>query len=170
MSSESQLWSTVKRNLSPFGRLVRIESGLTEPGIPDVIYCIRKHTGWLELKEIDAWPVRPTTAINIPHLQTEQVIFMESWCKDTGEAYGLFQIGCDYLLLNHDLVRRIHDRQATRAEVIMGATVFGRNQLPTNAIVATLSGLQNSGQGQDERQKALNTPSIRNRKNTVWTP
>ena len=141
MSSESALWQTTKRGLSPFGRLVRIESPLTEPGIPDVIYCLLGHSGWIELKQIDSWPKRDTTALKIPHLRLEQVLFLENWCRRhaSGKAWGLFQIARDYLLLSPTSVRCIYERAVTRPEIIKNATVFESEKFPTQSIVKALT-------------------------------
>ena len=139
--SESAFWTVVRKHLSPYGRLVRLESGLTEPGIPDVAYCFLGSAGWLELKSVAEWPKRATTPLRIDHLTLEQVLFLETWTRhpSRGQAHGLFRIDHDYLLLDAPLVRAVLERQVMRAQLIKRAVVHGAGIFPTVAIVKALS-------------------------------
>ena len=141
MTSESDFWSVVRRNLSPYGRLVRLESGLTESGIPDVAYCFLGSAGWLELKSVAAWPKRPATPLRIDHLTLEQVLFLETWTRhpSRGQAHGLFRVDRDYLLLDAPLVRAVFERQVTRTQLVERVVVHGVGTFPTIAIVKTLA-------------------------------
>lgn len=140
MSSEHALWTTLRSNLSVYGRLQRIESPLVK-GIPDVIYCLLGQTGWLELKELGAWPVRPTTNLRIPTLELEQILFMETWeaAPSNGSAHLLLQVDRTYLLLNSKMARKIYERSAVRAEIEANALVRGEAKLPTRALVKVLT-------------------------------
>lgn len=140
MTSEAALWSTVRRHLSPYGRLVRIESPLTEVGIPDVCYTLLGHTGWLELKEIPAWPVRETTPLRVPHLRIEQVVFAESWERAGGRSSFLVQVGREYYLWGPGLARGVLERRVCRAGAVLGALAAGTGYLPTTAILRALTG------------------------------
>lgn len=139
MTSERNLWTTTRRHLSPHGRLVRVESPLTEAGIPDVSYCLRGHAGWLELKEVAEWPKRATTPLRIPNLELEQVIFMETWEWADGSAHLLLQIEREYLLLSSDVTRGVLERKLTRSDVTTRASAWGRNVFPTAAVVKALT-------------------------------
>ena len=125
MTSERGLWGSLRKHLSPFGKLERIENA-AGIGTPDVAYCLRHPTadgvtparsGWLELKELDAWPKRPLTPIRIPKLKLEQVLWLESWDRAGGAAHALLQVERAYFLLPPRTVRAIWDRQVTRAEI-----------------------------------------------------
>ncbi len=148
MTTESDFWSVVRRQLSPYGRLQRIESHLTAQGIPDVAYCLLGSAGWLELKHLEAWPKRATTTIYIKHLKLEQVLFLEDWVRhpSRGQAYALLQVAKDFLLLDPPLVRRVFDRAATREELVQGAVVYGTGTFPTVAVAKALSSPKKSAQ------------------------
>ena len=170
MTSEAQLWSTVKRHLSPHGQFVRIESPLTERGIPDVAYCVRGVTGWLELKELDTWPKRTTTPLRVGHLTLEQMLFLEEWERNLGSAYGLLQVERDYLLLSVAQVRRVHERLATRAELITEALAFGTGKFPALEVIAALTGAPGRTTGAvAARERALARPRVERAKGD-WTP
>ena len=141
MTRESDFWATVRRALTPYGRVVRIESGSTASGIPDVSYCLLGHAGWLELKQVAEWPKRATTPLRIDHLTLEQVLFLEQWAAfpARGRAHGLFRVANDVLLLDAATVRCVFDRTITRADLLTQATVHGTGTFPTLAIVRALT-------------------------------
>ncbi len=139
MSSERALWGTMRRALSPFGRLVRIESPIA-PGIPDVYYRLRGVGGWVELKEHDGWPVRPTTALRLPHLRLEQVAWLEAERAAGGLAFLLLQIGRDYVLLDPHTVRGVFRRELTREAVTAAAVAYGQGRFPTASVLRALTG------------------------------
>ncbi len=137
MTSERSLWRTARRQLSSYGLLQRIESPLVR-GIPDVVYCLLGHAGWLELKEVDAWPARATTALNIPSLTLEQVVFSESWSGAGGSAHLLLQVSRTYLLLDFKMMRKIFERRAVQVEIELTALARGVGRFPKQAVVRTL--------------------------------
>ncbi len=138
MTSERALWSTVRRSLTAYGALVRIESPLVK-GIPDVAYCLLGCAGWLELKELETWPKRPTTALHVPSLVLEQVIFAEAWASAKGKAHLLLQVGRAYFLLDPVMMRRIFERLAVRAEIELNAVARGEGRFPRAAVVRSLT-------------------------------
>jgi hypothetical protein len=140
LTSERALWHTVSRCLSPHGKFQRIESLDTGAGIPDVVYCVRGHAGWLELKEAGAWPSRPTTTLNVKHLTLEQVLFAETWERSRGASRLLLQVERDYLLLGPDQMRGLFERKLTRDMLAAGALAYGSGKFPTEAVVAVLTG------------------------------
>lgn len=129
----------MRRALAPFGRLIRIESPIT-PGIPDVYYRLRGVGGWVELKEHDGWPARPGTALRLPHLRLEQVIWLEAERAAGGMAFLLLQIGRDYVLLEPNVVRGVFRRELTRAAVTAAAVAHGQGRFPTAAVLRALTG------------------------------
>ena len=138
VSSERALWGTMRRTLAPFGRLVRVESPIT-PGIPDVYYCLRGVSGWVELKEHDAWPVRPGTPLRLRHLRLDQVVWLEGERAAGGSAFMLLQIGRDYLLLDAPVVRGVFRRELTRAAVTAAAVVYAQGRFPTAPLLRALT-------------------------------
>lgn len=169
MTLEANLWATVRRNLLPHGRLLRIESPLTEPGVPDVCYCVGGHAGWLELKEVAAWPARDTTPLRVPHLTLEQVLFAESWHDASGACHTLLQVDRDYLLLDAAGTRAVYERTVTRTELIGElAVVYGRQTFPTTEVLFVLQKDGRFGHRVDpQRTAALLTPS-RKKDASTW--
>lgn len=138
MSLEADLWRTTRKNLAPYGMLVRVESPLTRLGIPDVCYCLLGNSGWLELKALERWPVRSTTALRIDHLKLEQVLFLESWTRARGKAHLLLRVAKTYLVLSSQLVRDIYERRATREFLEEEADAVGEVTFPTVAVLKAL--------------------------------
>lgn len=139
---ESGLWKTFKANLSPFGKVKRLEDSL-EAGTPDVIYTLanmrdrRRVMGWVELKQLPAWPVRDSTPVRINHLTLEQVIFAEEW---EPHVYMLLGVGReDFALLAPGTVRAIYERRLTSEGVFMESEVFSRGKFPTGEILRCLT-------------------------------
>lgn len=122
MTSESGLWNTFKRNLSPYGKLVRIESS-TGLGIPDV-NCLFQLTalgkpieGWIELKEAD-WPKRDSTPLLIPKLSREQVIWQNDWYEAGGRVGTVLQVGRDYFYLTPVQLKVVFYRQMFKSQLM----------------------------------------------------
>lgn len=140
MSNESQLWSIVKTKLQPFGSLERIENKLRE-GIPDVNFALthpptgRTVSGWCELKNIAAWPVRPATPLHIPHLKLEQVEWMEQW---NGLVFMLLRVGNTFMVHTPLHVRAIYERRYTAQQVAATASVIDRGRFPTGDLLRWL--------------------------------
>tara|TARA_R110002167_G_scaffold93122_1_gene249752 strand:+ start:7833 stop:8240 length:408 start_codon:yes stop_codon:yes gene_type:complete len=93
--SEAALSKKVMQILRPLdARRVENKCG---KGTPDVNYI----GGWVELKQQDAWPKRPTTKVRLNHdLSLEQRIWINRREKKGGTVYVLLQIARDYLLLS----------------------------------------------------------------------
>lgn len=143
--TEAAYWKIVHERLSPFGVLRRIENRL-ELGTPDFAYCLKRPntlsvpaSGWIELKHIDAWPARATTAISIPHLTLEQVMWMEEWDKAGGRVWLLMRVRQDHLLLSPLLVRTVHQGGVTRGVLTERASVHGAGRFPLREILACLT-------------------------------
>lgn len=140
MTSERGLWRTARRSLRPFARLVRLESSVGL-GIPDVYYRLRNRdvAGWLELKELDRWPVRADTPIRIPSLTRQQASWLAEEWGAGGRAHLLLQVGPDYVLLEPATVLGIYRREVSRGGVEAAARVIGRGRFPTVPLVAHLT-------------------------------
>ena len=98
--SESNLWERLRKGLSPFGHLQRIEVGLTVgAGIPDVNFCFSGNEGWIELKHGDP-PVRASTVVfkSQRGLDPDQIDWLVYRRKCGGRAWIFIQLG-KWLLL-----------------------------------------------------------------------
>lgn len=112
MSSERALWHTVRKAWGPFGVLKRIENS-TETGTPDLSYCLMKHSGWIELKHLQAWPKRATTPLVVEHFTSAQADWLDEWSRAGGDAWLLLQVGREYALFTAAGARRLYRRELT---------------------------------------------------------
>lgn len=117
--SEGHLWSRTRDELSPFGKLHRVENGIAK-GTPDVAWLLRRYpkvppvAGWLELKHEAAWPSSDDRPVIIRKLRREQVDFAEEWTAAGGRSMFLIQVGRDYVLFDAATARLIFERKLTR--------------------------------------------------------
>jgi hypothetical protein len=73
---------------------VAIENAL-DKGTPDV-NCL---AGWIELKQIDDWPRRESTPVQVHHFRPEQRTWLRARCEHGGNAWVLLRVGKEWLLL-----------------------------------------------------------------------
>lgn len=91
--SESTLRSRVIKALSHL-HAIPVENGVC-PGTPDV--AITK--GWIELKQIAAWPIKPDTIVRCDHFTRTQRDWLSAHEAAGGLAWVLLQVGrSDFLL------------------------------------------------------------------------
>jgi len=45
------------------------------PGTPDINFCYKGKEGWIEVKVVDHWPVRPTTTLSVAKFSPQQRLF-----------------------------------------------------------------------------------------------
>lgn len=112
--SEKQLRRNVTRILRDAGLDPVAVENVAHPGTPDVNYA----DGWIELKQLDTWPVRADTPVRIEHLTAQQRIFLLRRCKEGGAAWLLLQVGGNFLLFEGDLVGPDFGRTLTRDELL----------------------------------------------------
>lgn len=147
MTLESSLWTTTKKNLSLFGKLVRFENAVGE-GEGDVVYCLRSPkpgspgvTGFVELKVAEL-PVRPTTPIRPHHLELDQVKFAEDWSAAGGRAFLLLRMAPFYLLFDPPGIRALYQGGVPSGIVSFGGPgapiVVGRGKFPLGPILRRL--------------------------------
>jgi len=109
--SEAALSRNVMKLLRPLDAQ-RIENSCGR-GVPDVNYI----GGWLELKQQNNWPKRPTTKVRLDHdLTKEQRIWIRRREKKGGTVYVLLQVSRDYLLLSGGVAATIIG-ESTEAEL-----------------------------------------------------
>lgn len=113
MTPEKSLWIKVKKGLSPYLRMQRLEDRYSK-GVPDVLYAgprpgalsntsPRVHMGQiglLELKVRKEWPKRPGTPVRLTKWTKDQ----QAWHKLFGSlgqyVWLLLQVEQDYLLFH----------------------------------------------------------------------
>jgi hypothetical protein len=90
--SEKALATRVVKLLKPLDAM-RVENPC-HPGTPDINYI----GGWIELKQVDAWPKKETTPLRLPHFSKQQRIWLtRRWAKG-GDAWVLLQVAKEYFL------------------------------------------------------------------------
>lgn len=110
--SEARAWESLRPLLSGH-HAVRIESGMTGSGIPDVNYSV----GWIELKYLPEWPVRPTTKVRVGHYTKEQRAWATQRAKAGGRVFFLLKVGeREWLLLAGEVAAR-YVGKLTRTEL-----------------------------------------------------
>lgn len=108
--SEANLWQRVRKGLEGFGHLQRIESGVTDSGIPDVNYCFGGKEGWFEMKHGDE-PKRITTSVfkSQRGLDPQQIEWLLYRWKNGGRVFILAQVGAWLVLLHGSQAARFND-------------------------------------------------------------
>lgn len=121
MTSEAGLWQWLRGKASPGDRLLRVEN-VVEPGTADV-WGMRTGRGfWCELKELDAFPVRPGTPVRFHRFTEAQAGFLTNVCLAGGAAWLLVQVKRERFLLwgmyTHPLQRGVMNQETFRALAI----------------------------------------------------
>lgn len=130
--SEATMWVALRKQVFNSYQLHadRIENraGI---GTPDVSYAICAGCeGWIELKELKAWPKRLETAVKIDHYTQEQRIWAVRRSNVGGNIWFLLKVRREWLLLRGATVAAIVD-SATRETLIAHAkyhTIAGLNK------------------------------------------
>ena len=130
--SERALAGRVVEILKPLDGF-RVENPC-HPGTPDVNYV----GGWLELKQVDKWPVKEETPLRVEHFTQQQRIWLSRRVRKGGRAYVLIQVAREYILLGGDVAAEILG-ESTRQDLVQ-ASIFccTSRQLPEmllNALV-----------------------------------
>lgn len=84
--SEKSERSRVIAALAPL-RAFSVENRVN-PGTPDVAHL----HGWIELKQIEDWPKRPSTMVRIDHYTPEQRLFLRRWWEAGGLCHLLLRV------------------------------------------------------------------------------
>lgn len=116
--TENDWWDSLQPKLRPFGRFVRVENP-ADPGTPDVYWSlplpvVRNTSGWMELKYLDAPPVRDDTPIIVPTLTLDQVTWAEAEETVGGRSYLLLRMGKGMWMFGPTGIRILYDRMWTR--------------------------------------------------------
>lgn len=92
--SEVDAWTAIRPHFHRMGLdPVRVENVL-HPGFPDVSYT----RGLIELKQMAAFPIRPSTLVRVPKYSGEQAGFLtRRWVKG-GLSWLLVRVGREWFL------------------------------------------------------------------------
>lgn len=93
MSSEANLWDSIRRNVGHRAHISRIEFNPTA-GYPDTSYCVKGVEGHMELKYTDRAPARITTAVfERGGLRDSQIAWIHTRVKHGGRVMIVAGVG-----------------------------------------------------------------------------
>ncbi len=100
--TERALWRHLKSRLTTAPQFT---SRIDALDVPDVVYCLDGDVGWIELKQIDRWPVRSSTPVRVRHFTVGQRLWLRQWARGGGRCFVLLRVGemrreYEYLLLD----------------------------------------------------------------------
>jgi hypothetical protein len=99
MAKESVLRKYITAGLKDYGHIVAVEN-VVFPGHPDIDYCIAGQSGHIELKKLDAWPVRTDTPVRIPHYTAQQRLWLKERYDAMGRVFLLVKVMREYFLFD----------------------------------------------------------------------
>lgn len=104
---ESSFWRSIKTGLQKASNnkiyLQRIEDKLSS-GLPDVHFCYKGKTGWIELKQLPEYPIKIDTSIKIPHLTIHQKQWHKNYYEAQGKSFALIKIKRDSYLFKGSFI------------------------------------------------------------------
>ena len=103
------------------------------PGTPDVNYV----EGWIELKVLEAWPVRASTIVSIDHYTQQQRVWLRRRWLVAKNAWLLLTIKRDWLLFDGLVAFRKVGR-VTKSELFEVAFCSWIGQPSSSELVAAL--------------------------------
>jgi hypothetical protein len=113
--SEKKLNDHLQSILDGHWEAQRLESPLTNLGIPDWTYSLPLARGYIESKFKKSWPKKETTGIKIDHFTSSQKRFLFCHGKIRGKgAFVLLQVGDDVMLFPWDTVYKIEGKTQSR--------------------------------------------------------
>jgi hypothetical protein len=127
MTLESNAWRTVRSELSPYGRLVRIENRIGL-GTPDVYYRLISVAGWIEMKT------------DLSTLTIEQVMWAEEEHRAAGRAFLLYHSdGSSWWLYRAPCMKKLMEQRKDVKYVEGLAAVASHIGFPTKEILRCLT-------------------------------
>ena len=94
-------------------------------GVPDVSFGCEDINGWIELKYIMEWPVRPTTSVNIP-LSPLQKHWLTLRGLHGGNCWLFVRIRDDFLLFSYHRLGLINGKTKAKLLRICDKSWHGR--------------------------------------------
>ena len=98
--SEANMWRTMRERMHPYWDECTRHEDKFNSGIADVSFVCGGEHGWIELKQMDKWPVRPSTIVRCKHYTPQQRNFLVNKGGHGGNAWLFVKIGRDYLLFH----------------------------------------------------------------------
>lgn len=110
LKDENELWAHLHPRL-PRGHYTRVENRSTGPGTPDVHFCIRGSTGWLELKyqnrrRPDGGPAMIRTRTGFREMQQQ---WLTEYCTAGGRAFVVIGIQNVIYFVSGSFARELYE-------------------------------------------------------------
>lgn len=93
VAENKRMRNRVVRILKPL-HAIAVENPV-HPGTPDINFA----GGWLECKELDAWPKDPDVVVPVPHFTPQQRLFLKQRNKAGEFADVLLKVGRSWFLI-----------------------------------------------------------------------
>jgi len=74
-------------------------------GIPDLSYGVAGVNGWIELKQVEKYPKKSSTPIDLKHFTPSQVNWLRKRGKRAGSCFILIQITTEYYIFSFHKAR-----------------------------------------------------------------
>jgi hypothetical protein len=110
------------------------------PGTPDIAFI----GGWIELKKLDAWPVRPTTKVRLDHYTLQQRAWARVHHHRGGKSFWLLRVQKEWLLL-HGAVAAEAVGTLTREELKGRAILYMSEGFDGDRLLRQIKELSNAG-------------------------
>lgn len=104
-------------------------------GIPDLSFGVGGTNGWIELKQIECWPVKAATLVKPKKYTPEQVNWLLRRSKKGGSCYVMVKVGRDdYFLFAGGKARKIR-KGMTRADYSCECIAHWRKNIPPDHLI-----------------------------------
>jgi hypothetical protein len=127
MGREASVWSTFKDHMTKYGHFDRIEN-MVGRGRPDVNYCVRGHSGDIELKCLPEFPKRLTTVVACDHFTPQQRNWIRKRARAGGSVFVFIKIEQWWALLPGEWAR-LHLGTDATAMMLHGAALVQSDRL-----------------------------------------
>lgn len=138
--SEKAMWSTMRKAMAlgkHWREATRHEEKLAK-GIADVSFVGNDYRhGWMELKQLDAWPKRESTIVRVEHFTKEQKFWLQRKGKAGGNTWLFMKVERDYLLFYWTRLERIG--QVNKDELLRDASVVWSKRMNWEELGTVLS-------------------------------
>jgi hypothetical protein len=138
---EQKLYDWLVRKVGHVALLERVENRVKKD-TPDLYFATKAHclpdrplTGWIELKVLDAFPVKATTTVKLPHWTNGQRYWALRHRTHGGNTWLVVQVGDEVFLLNGP---ELATNDWTQAEWRSFGVVLDRKSCTTEAVLAGL--------------------------------
>ncbi len=115
MTTEAHRRSQLIKLLEPLHAKV-VENSIDE-GTPD-LNCT---AGWIEMKNLSAWPVRSSTIVRPPHFTDGQRLWLRQRCAAGGRAWMMLTVGEDWCLIWGQLAAEFVGIEWTQRDFLLAA-------------------------------------------------